>query len=90
MTQSTAQRATRRQFRGTVVSDAMEKTVTVRVETQKMHPKYKKRYKVTTKYLVHDPREEYAVGETVEFVECRPISRHKRWRVVPKTGGTSV
>lgn len=84
------QRATRRRFRGTVVSDRMEKTLTVRVETQKMHPKYKKRYKVSTKYLVDDPQEQYSMGETVEFVECRPLSRHKRWRVVPKTGVTAA
>ena len=54
-----------------------------------MHPKYKKRYRVSTKYLVHDPKEQYSVGDTVEFVECRPLSARKRHRVVgspaPKT-----
>ncbi len=89
MTTPATQRAARRQFRGTVVSDRMEKTITVRVESQKMHPKYKKRYRVSTKYLVHDPKEQYSVGDTVEFVECRPLSARKRHRVVgspaPKT-----
>lgn len=73
---------TRRVFKGLVVSDAQTKTVTVRIDRLRFHPIYKKRYTVSKKFHVHDEREQYKVGDTVEFVECRPLSKTKKWRVV--------
>jgi small subunit ribosomal protein S17 len=70
-----------RQFIGTVVSTAMNKTIVVNVEKRKLHPKYKKYYRVSRKYHVHDEKGAAKVGEKVVFVECRPISKTKRWRL---------
>jgi len=72
----------RRKFVGLVVSDKNDKTIVVKVESIKKHPKYHKRYVVSQNYKVHDEKNEYKVGAKVTFVECRPISRDKRWRVV--------
>ena len=72
----------RKKFSGVVVSDKSDKTVVVKVETVKIHPKYGKRYKVSRKYKVHDENNEFKTGDKVIFVECRPMSRDKRWRVV--------
>jgi small subunit ribosomal protein S17 len=73
---------TKRQFTGTVVSDKMSKTVTVRVDRTVLHPKYHKRYTRSTKMKAHDEKGEYHVGDAVVIEECKPISRDKRWRVV--------
>jgi len=67
---------------GTVVSVAMNKTIVVVVERRKMHPKYKKQYRVSRKYPVHDEKSVAKLGDQVEFVECRPISKTKRWRLM--------
>lgn len=72
----------RKKFSGVVVSDKSDKTIVVKVETVKVHPKYKKRYTVSRKYKVHDEKNEFRAGDKVTFVECRPLSRDKRWRVV--------
>lgn len=74
-----------RTFHGTVVSKKMDKTITVVVTRTKLHPKYKKRYTRTTKFLVHDEQNRFQVGQPVTFRECRPLSRLKRWRVVDST-----
>ncbi len=71
-----------RKFSGVVVSDKSDKTIVVKVETVKIHPKYKKRYTVSRKYKVHDEKNEFKTGDKVNFIECRPLSRDKRWRVV--------
>ncbi|MEI7452008.1 MAG: 30S ribosomal protein S17 [Candidatus Falkowbacteria bacterium] len=71
-----------KKFSGEVVSDKGDKTIVVKVERIKMHPKYKKRYKVTSKYKVHDEKNECSTGDKVSFVECRPLSKEKKWRVV--------
>lgn len=71
-------------FRGIVVSDKMKKTLVVKVERMKLHPKYQKRYKISRRFKVHDEQEKYKIGETVSFVECRPLSKEKRWRVLYK------
>ncbi|MEK7123049.1 MAG: 30S ribosomal protein S17 [Patescibacteria group bacterium] len=71
-----------RTFHGTVVGDQMDKTIVVRVDRTKIHPKYKKRYTVSSRFLVHDEKNQHHVGDTVTFSETRPLSRHKRWRVV--------
>lgn len=72
----------KRRFRGTVVSTGMNKTALVEVTRGILHQKYKKRYKKSRRFKVHDPKEEAKVGDIVEFTECRPLSRNKRWRIV--------
>ena len=72
----------KRKFTGTVVSDKMNKTIRVRVETTKIHPRYHKRYTVSRNYKVHDEKNQYKVGDKVNFVECRPLSKDKRWRII--------
>jgi small subunit ribosomal protein S17 len=72
------------QLTGKVVSDKMAKTVVVTVDRLKEHPKYHKRYKVTTRYKAHDEKDACKIGDVVLIEECRPISRDKRWKVVKK------
>lgn len=72
----------KKKFNGVVVSDKMEKTIVVEVERVKIHPKYKKRYSVSKRYKVHDEKEEFKKGDKVSFIECRPISKDKKWRVL--------
>lgn len=72
----------KRKFGGVVVSDKSDKTIVVEVSKTKLHPKYLKRYVVSKKYKVHDPENKYKVGDQVFFVECRPISKDKKWRVM--------
>lgn len=72
----------RKKFSGVVVSNKNDKTVVVLVENVKKHPKYQKRYVVSRRYKVHDEKNQYRVGDRVTFVECRPLSRDKRWRVI--------
>lgn len=72
----------RKKFAGIVVSAKMDKTVVVRVDRVKEHPKYKKRFTVSKNYKVHDERNELKEGDKVNFVECRPLSKDKRWRVI--------
>ena len=67
---------------GTVMSDKMDKTVVVRVERVVLHPVYKKYTKRRTTYKAHDEKNEFKVGDRVEIVETRPISKEKRWRVL--------
>jgi small subunit ribosomal protein S17 len=56
----------------------------VRVESVKLDKKYKKRYSLSRNYQVHDEKNEHKVGDKVIFIECRPLSRDKRWRVITK------
>ena len=74
----------KKQITGTVVSNKMQKTVVVKVERIKEHPRYKKRYKVHKKYKAHDEKGECKVGDKVIIEECRPMSKEKRWRVIKK------
>ena len=67
----------KKQLTGKVFSDKMEKTITVRVERIKEHPKYKRRYRVHKKYKAHDAKNEAKVGDWVEIAECRPLSKTK-------------
>jgi small subunit ribosomal protein S17 len=69
---------------GVIVSDKMDKTVVVKVETLKKHPRYQKRYRSHKKYFADNPTQEYKVGDQVVIEECRPLSRLKKWRVVNK------
>jgi small subunit ribosomal protein S17 len=78
-----AQPRGRRKVRtGTVVSDRMTQTVVVAVETRVRHPLYSKIIRRTTRFKVHDPKDECGIGDRVEIMESRPISKEKRWRVV--------
>jgi len=69
-------------LRGTVVSDAMDKTIVVKVERQKKHRKYGKYFRYFKKFKVHDEENKHKVGEVVDFIECRPLSKEKRWKVI--------
>ena len=71
----------RKKFTGVVVSDKSDKTIVVRVDRVKINPKYKKRYTVSSRYKVHDETNEFKTGDKVTFIECRPLSKDKRWRV---------
>lgn len=66
---------------GYVVSDKMDKTVVVAIETTKRHPLYKKTFKRVVKYKAHDETNECKLGDKVRIIETRPLSREKRWRV---------
>ena len=66
---------------GVVVSDRMQKTVLVSVERTVVHPRYKKILRRRSKVKAHDERNECHIGDRVLIVECRPLSRDKRWRV---------
>ncbi|MGE4318969.1 MAG: 30S ribosomal protein S17 [Deferribacterales bacterium] len=68
--------------KGVVVSDKMDKTVVVKVESLKLHSRYQKFIKSTKSFKAHDENNECKVGDTVEIVETRPLSKDKRWRVV--------
>lgn len=67
---------------GRVVSNKMDKTVVVTVETVKHHPLYKKAIKKAVRYKAHDGKNECGPGDIVRIIETRPLSREKRWRVV--------
>ncbi len=75
---------------GTIVSDAMDKTVVVAVASVKEHPIYRKKYKVTQKFKAHDEHNKYKIGDLVEIAESRPLSRTKRWEVKRSVSITEV
>jgi small subunit ribosomal protein S17 len=66
-------------FEGIVVSDKMQKTIVVEVASMKMHPLYRKQYKVARRYKAHDEKGEAKVGDRVRIVPSRPLSRRKKW-----------
>ncbi|MBE6113639.1 MAG: 30S ribosomal protein S17 [Erysipelotrichaceae bacterium] len=76
------ERSTRKVYRGKVVSDKMDKTITVVVETHKNHPLYGKRVKYSKKFKAHDELNEAKLGDLVEIMETRPLSATKRFRLV--------
>ena len=82
MSQATEERGRRKVRTGVVVSDAMEKTVVVRIAHQVRHPMYGKIVRRSTKLQAHDEAGDAHVGDTVRIVETRPLSKTKRWRVV--------
>lgn len=71
-----------RTLEGEVVSAKMQKTIVVRIDRMKLHPKYQKLYKVSKRFKVHDEKGEYKVGDKVVFMETRPISKDKHFRVI--------
>ena len=72
----------KRILEGVVVSDKMNKTVTVGVSNFKKHPVYKKYYNVIKKYKAHDEENSFKIGDKVKIQESRPVSKDKRWVVV--------
>ncbi len=71
-----------RTLSGMVVADKLDKTITVLVNRTVLHPRYRKRYTQSKKYLVHDQQNTFHVGDKVSFRATRPISKNKRWAVV--------
>jgi small subunit ribosomal protein S17 len=80
----------RRVLIGTVVSDKTEKTVTVLVERNLMHPVYKKFIKRTKRYLAHDEANACKVGDRVSIIETRPISKRKSWLVLSEAEASAI
>lgn len=74
----------KRQLKGEVVSDKMNKTRVVAVGYLRKHSKYLKYYKVTSKFKAHDENNEYKTGDEVIIEETRPMSKEKRWKIVSK------
>jgi small subunit ribosomal protein S17 len=75
-------RAMRKTRVGTVISDRMDKTVVVRVQTLKQHARYKKVVRQSSRFKVHDEQNQCTVGDRVRIVETRPLSHDKRWRLL--------
>ena len=80
----------RRVLQGVVVSDKMDKTVTVLVERRVMHPLYKKFIKRSKRYHAHDEANQHKVGDVVRISECRPISKSKTWEVIAEEAGATA
>ena len=76
------ERSLRNTRTGVVVSNKMDKTITVAIERKVPHPIYKKYYKKTTKLMAHDEKKECSLGDKVKIMETRPLSKNKRWRLV--------
>jgi len=76
------QRGLRKTRVGIVVSDKMDKTISIAIERKVPHPIYKKYFKKTTKLMAHDEKSECRVGDKVKVMETRPVSKSKRWRLV--------
>ena len=80
----------KKKLQGVVVSDKMEKTVVVKVESVKEHPKYKRRYKTHKKYKAHDQNQEYKVGDKVVIEETIPMSKDKHFKVTSKVQNSNL
>jgi small subunit ribosomal protein S17 len=76
------ERALRKTRIGIVVSNKMDKTITVSIERRVPHPIYRKYFKKTTKLMAHDENSECGLGDKVKIMETRPLSKRKRWRLV--------
>ena len=74
----------KKELTGKIISDKMQKTVVVKVETIKEHPKYKQKYKTHKNYKAHIDGIEAKTGENVIIRECKPISKDKKWEVIKK------
>ena len=75
----------RRQLKGVVLSDKMDKTAVVKVDRTVLHSKYLKRFTKSKKYKVHDPENKAKIGDKVVIEETRPISKDKNWRIIEIT-----
>ena len=78
----TSSRSTRKERIGVVVSDKMDKSIVVAIQRQIKHPMYGKYIKKTSKLMAHDEENDAGEGDTVRIMETRPLSKHKRWRLV--------
>lgn len=67
--------------KGIVTSNKMDKTLVVQVHAYKMHPKYKKRFRTSSKFYAHNPENKFQIGDEVTIYETRPLSKLKRWTV---------
>lgn len=79
---NTTDRSRRRMKQGRVVSDKMDKTIVVVSETRVPHPVYGKIIRKSVKFKAHDEQNDAKTGDTVRIMECRPLSKDKRWRLV--------
>jgi small subunit ribosomal protein S17 len=79
---NTTERHNRRMKQGRVVSDKMDKTIVVVSETRVPHPIYGKIVRKSVKFKAHDEQNDAKIGDTVRIMECRPLSKDKRWRLV--------
>lgn len=77
-----SERNSRKVLRGTVVSDKMDKTIVVEITTRRSHPLYGRHVKYTSKFKAHDENNEAKVGDIVEVMETRPLSKDKHFRLV--------
>ena len=80
--ETTEKQTTRRTLVGRVVSSKMNKSANVAVERVERHPQYGKFVRRTSKIMIHDENNECEEGDTVSITECRPISKHKSWRLI--------
>jgi small subunit ribosomal protein S17 len=76
------ERNLRKSRTGTVVSNKMEKSITIAVERKMRHPKYGKFIKKTSKFMAHDENNDCQIGDVVTIMETRPLSKNKKWRLV--------
>ena len=90
MTAAAARGHRRRERTGVVVSDAMTKTVVVRVEQVYRHPRYEKVVRRSRKFYAHDEAQRARVGDVVRIRETRPLSKRKRWKVIEVVKAASV
>ena len=81
-TEESSSASKRKKRIGTVVSDKMDKTVVVEIVTLKTHPIYRKKYKSSKRYKAHDEKNESHVGDIVELMSVRPLSKEKRWAII--------
>lgn len=82
--ENTPTNSKKQQLRGTIVSDKMDKTVVVKVDIRKRHPKYHKAYTISKKFKAHDGANEYHVGDKVVIEAVRPMSKDKKFKVISK------
>jgi len=76
------ERNIRKERTGLVVSNKMDRSIVVEIETRKKHPIYGKFVKQTNKFMAHDEKNDCNIGDTVRILEVRPLSKNKRWRLV--------
>jgi len=72
----------KKMFTGMVVSDKMDKSIVIQVNTRMVHPLYKKYVARSKKFMAHDEQNDAHVGDTVRIIECRPMSKRKTWQLV--------
>jgi len=77
-----AKKTGKKVFQGKVVSDKMEKTITVLIERRTLHPIYQKYVSKSKKLKAHDEKSEAKIGDTVKIIECRPVSKDKVWNLL--------